>query len=127
MIPTRTPAVGLPRLEIRAWIFSAALSEIEIIGAGIQGILDLTGFNNLIKLNCSDNYIVSIINLPASLQELECKYCILKELDGLPSSLTKLDCSYNKLMLLNNLPGNLEELVCMENILINLDVVLMLI
>jgi len=81
-------------------------------------IEDLTGieyFVNLEVLNCSENSLSWLPNLPSSIQYLYCEYNNLTELPDLPASLKYLYCSYNDLTSLPQLPSSLLELWCPAN------------
>ena len=83
---------------------------IDISYRNIQGTLYLTRFTNLKKLNCYDNQITSLNNLPSSLIELYCNCNKIKILDFLPSSLIELDCCNNQITSLDCLPSSLVKL-----------------
>ena len=61
------------------------------------------------------NELPDDLHLYTNLQELDCRNNHLTQLDNLPQSLIELDCSYNKLIQLDNLPQSLKELDCNEN------------
>jgi hypothetical protein len=79
---------------------------------------ELTTMNNLPKfltmLNCSYNYIISFgkLSLNDKLKRLNCSFNKINYLDNLPDGLEYLDCSYNPIINLENLPNSLIELVC---------------
>ena len=52
--------------------FPDDILEIDISCKNISGPLDFSRFTKLEKLNCGDNNITSLNNLPNSLQELYC-------------------------------------------------------
>jgi len=90
------------------------LTKIDISNQNIKGILDLNKFVNLEELDCSNNEIVEIINIPPKLKYLNCSNNQLTSLfytnsykdKGYLKYLTGLDCSNNKiksLFLSNNL------------------------
>lgn len=113
------------------------ITELDISKKQINGILDLTKYNNLTKLNCSKNYISQIINIPISLLELNCSNTKITNLDtqeilsldnisgahhkftvskfigcNLPNNLVVLDCYCNQIKNLDNLPSSLTKLNC---------------
>jgi Leucine-rich repeat (LRR) protein len=88
------------------------ITELDKSKKNIKGILDLSKFCKLTKLNCSRNNINQIINSPISLLELYCSFTQIKNLDNLPNSLTKLYCSFTKIKNLDNLPNSLTKLYC---------------
>ena len=108
---------------------------LDISGKGIKSLPDLTRFQNLIILDCSNNQLTSLPTLPQNLKTLycynnpltllptlpqnlkilDCFYNELTLLPALPQNLTMLDCSNNKLTLLPALPQNLKELDCCDN------------
>ena len=59
----------------------------EKVAPTINGILDLSRFVGLKELNCSLNYIRSIINFPSTLEILNCNdNMFLESLDNLPAN-----------------------------------------
>jgi Leucine-rich repeat (LRR) protein len=84
----------------------------------LNDITDLTGidaFVNLTSLNCADNKLTSLPNLPPFLRTLYCGNNKLKELNNLPKNLILLNCHGNQLKILPTLPGNLQTLDCSNN------------
>ncbi len=65
--------------------FSDDVTEINISYKNIEGSLDFTRFTKLIKLNCINNKITSLNNLPNSLIELYCIDNQITSLDNLRS------------------------------------------
>ncbi len=90
--------------------FSDDVLEIDISKKDIVGALDFDRFTNLIKLNCKDNQITELNNLPDSLQILICFKNNITKLDNLPKNLIKLDCGDNQISSLDNLPKTLQKL-----------------
>lgn len=88
---------------------------IDISTQCIAGILDLKENTRLEILDCSNNLITTITNIPLTLEELNCSRNLLINLDGLPNNLIKLDCSFNQITQLDNLPYGLVELICKKN------------
>ena len=76
---------------------------------------DIDKYTNLQELDCDNNEITILDNLPSNLQELYCYSNNLTSLDNLPNSLNALNCQNNKLTSLDNLPLNLQELYCYNN------------
>jgi Leucine-rich repeat (LRR) protein len=101
--------------------FADGVTEINISNKNIKGTLDFTRFSKLIKLNCDDNLITSLYNLPNSLIELCCSYNQITSLDNLPTSLIKLYCYRNNITNLDNLPNSLKILDCCNNKITTLD------
>ncbi|MEI6522799.1 MAG: T9SS type A sorting domain-containing protein [Bacteroidota bacterium] len=108
-------------------------------------ISDLNGvqyFDNLLTLDCSDNFLSSLPTLPNSLTILNCYgnqlnslptlpnsllelYCfenLLSSLPVLPNSLTYIDCYDNQLTSLPTLPSSLNVLICYSNQLSSLPI-----
>ncbi|GEM_PF-1932137 len=88
-------------------------------GNSISGEIDLAGLSSLEELNCENNQITSILNIPSSLKKLVCHNNEITRISfSNPSSslLSVLDCTYNKLTALPaKLPVTLEELYCDGN------------
>ena len=58
---------------------------------------DIGKYTNLQILDCRDNKLTSLDNLPPSLQELNCDCNYISNLDNLPNNLQELDCGNNPL------------------------------
>jgi Leucine-rich repeat (LRR) protein len=81
---------------------------------------DIDKYTNLKELDCSNNQITSLNNLPPSLEILYCNHNQLVELpplvsEGKPPNLQMLDCDDNQLTSLPPLPSTLEYLNCDNN------------
>jgi Leucine-rich repeat (LRR) protein len=77
---------------------------------------DITRFKNLRKLDCDDNYLVSLPELPESLIYLSCNCNNIKYLPALPENLQYLYCNSNELHSLpKKLPANIKHLYCISN------------
>ncbi len=86
-------------------------------------ITDLEGiryFNNLLDLNCSNNLLNSLPNLPYLINRLDCSSNKLTSLTTLHTNLKFLFCTNNQLTSLPTLPDNLILLLCNSNQLTNL-------
>ncbi len=75
--------------------FADDVTEINIYKKNIDGSLDFARFTKLTKLNCNNNKITSLKNLPNSLIKLDCSINNITSLDNLPNSLTELNCFGN--------------------------------
>ena len=71
--------------------------------------------SNLVKLDCSMNQLSILPILPASLEELSCAVNKLTKLPNLPTSLKVLYCNFNEITSLPTLPNQLEYLACGSN------------
>ena len=76
---------------------------------------------NLKTLKCEDNKLTSLNNLPSKIKYLDCSHNKITELLNLPRELIFLKCDYNKIIKLDNLPLTLEILICGCNEIISLD------
>jgi Leucine-rich repeat (LRR) protein len=65
--------------------FADDVTEIDIGYKNIVGILDFKRFTKLIKLDCYDNQIICLNNLPNSLIKLSCYHNKITSLDNLRS------------------------------------------
>jgi len=101
--------------------FDYSIKNLNIKRKSIEGVLDLSKFTRLVKLDCSCNLITQIINIPKSLKKLNCYGNFITSLDNLPENLEDLVCSHNNLTLLDNLPTNLKYLECNGNQIESLD------
>lgn len=75
---------------------------------------EIENYDKIIGLNCSNNNLTQLPNLPNKLIYLDCSNNNLKELPLLPNSLDMLYCKNNKLSMLPQLP-KLFELDCSKN------------
>jgi hypothetical protein len=71
-------------------------------------------------LDCTNNKIIELPELPYSLRELECQYNNLTKLPDLPDKLEILECQNNQITELPNLPSGLKKLDCYDNKLTSL-------
>ena len=67
------------------------------------------------RLDCSLNLIERLPNLPSTLEELSCAQNLLTALPELPKHLTVLYCNFNQISVLPTLPKSLEYLACGSN------------
>jgi Leucine-rich repeat (LRR) protein len=77
--------------------------------------INFDDYPNIKILNCNNNKLISLDNLPISLKNLYCNNNQLTSLDNLPINIKILDCANNQITSLNNLPINLKELYCWNN------------
>lgn len=85
-------------------------------------IIDLKEYPKLIRLNCANlRQVSSIINIPETLEELDCENNMCIEFDGLSLDLIKLNCSKNQIKKINNLPFGLKYLNCAYNKITHLE------
>ena len=94
---------------------SEDILTLDIIGKGIEFLPDLTRFKKLKKLNCHNNKLTSLSNLPQKLEILYCTNNQITSLSNLPQSLKELYCANNQITSLYNLPQSLKELYCYNN------------
>lgn len=95
-------------------------TEIDIQSENISELPSLINFKNLRVLNCSNNNLTSLPELPENLQELHCRNNKLTSLPELPENLRHLQCQFNKLTSLPRLPETLDVLCCDFNELTSL-------
>ena len=77
-------------------MYDDSILELDLSYQKIEGILVLTRFTKLKKLNCSCNFICKIIGMFENLEQLDCSFNMLEYLE-IPSSLVKLNCKYNQI------------------------------
>lgn len=92
-----------------------SLVEIHCFDNQIEELPDLDNLPLLNYLNCSNNKIRKIGNLPRTLTRLRCNKNRLTELPALPECLVKLCCEYNHIEKLPKLPNTLKHLDCSHN------------
>ena len=88
---------------------------INISCKNIKSLPNLTRFNNLTELICSDNQLTSLPTLPQKLEVLYCANNKLTSLPNLPQNLEILDCYHNQLTSLPTIPENLKILGYVNN------------
>ena len=91
------------------------ITELDLFNKDLIELPDLSQYTNLKTLDCNNNSITQINNLPLSLTELYCSYNKITSLDNLPLSLIKLDCINNQITSLDKLPLSLTKLDCYNN------------
>ncbi len=88
------------------------VESIDISNMEISGRIDLGKFTQLKYLNCSNNYITDIVNIPKSIIDLDCSKNTLTKLANLPDTIKNLDCSCNRIEELKDLPSTIQTLNC---------------
>lgn len=99
------------------------IASITIMDVSSKGISDLTGigyFTALTELNCENNSLSALPELPGDLIRFTCNSNSLTALPALPNSLQALGCGDNDLTVLPTLPDSLEFLYCDNNSLTTL-------
>ena len=81
---------------------------------------EIKNYDKVVYIDCSDNQLTSLPELPNSLQVLFCSMNQLTSLPELPNSLQYLYCHNNQLTELPNLPNSLQYLDCENNKLTSL-------
>lgn len=96
---------------------SAIINEenLQINALEISSLDGIEAFVNLKNLECVENKITAISNLPAGLIRLDCSMNELKSIGILPTSLEELSCAVNKLTSLPKLPESLKIIYCNFN------------
>ena len=61
----------------------------------LRQLPDLSRYTKLEELNCSDNMLTQLDNLPSSIIKLYCPTNFITKLDNLPHGLKILNCSNN--------------------------------
>jgi len=90
-------------------------NELDLSNQNLYELPDLTKYAKLCTLNCSNNCLTSLGNLPNNLQSLNCSNNSLTSLGNLPNNIHILNCSNNSLTSLGNLPNKLHVLNCNKN------------
>ena len=100
-------------LFIESW--DDDIEYIDISLHYLHKIPNLSRFTKLKTLDCSNNQIMIIDNLPESLETLICSNNKISHIDNLPLTLKNLDCSNNNIKKLNNLPISLNIFKMLNN------------
>ncbi len=94
-----------------------ARTSMTISGKSISNLQGINYFSKLTWLDCSNNNLTSLYNVPTSLQTLYCQNNKITSFNYLQncSSLKSLNCSNNQISSLTNLPTSIEFLDCSSN------------
>jgi Leucine-rich repeat (LRR) protein len=99
-----------------------SVTELDISNRGLTKLPDdIIKYNKLIKLDCWNNKLTSLDNLPPTLKILYCDNNKLTSLDNLQPTLEILYCGSNQITSLDNLPLTLNKLYCENNQITSLD------
>jgi len=101
---------------------SAVMTATSVVCSNTE-IADLTGiqyFKALQMLDCSNDSIINIPALPATLTSFNCTNNYLATLPALPAHLTLLSCSYNFVTTIAAFPNSLQQVSCTNNTLTGL-------
>lgn len=101
---------------------AASLINLDVSGKNISNLTGIGGFTGLQTLNCSENQLTNLPNLPSGISDLNCNQNQLAGLPALPTGLTVLSCDNNLITGLPALPSSLSLLFCQNNQLISLPV-----
>ncbi|HEY0030448.1 MAG TPA: gliding motility-associated C-terminal domain-containing protein [Bacteroidia bacterium] len=102
---------------------NVAVTTLISMNVSFDTIYNLEGiqyFKSLRTLDCSNNKLDTLLNLPDSLQTFVCRGNRLSYLLEIPDSVTFFDCSMNQLDSLPLLPSNLLHFDCQNNSLTGL-------
>ena len=78
-------------------INNESITNLDLTYRDLTELPDLSIYPNLKKLNCSNNKLISLDNLPNTIVELDCAFNKITSLDHIPPSLSKLSCNDNPL------------------------------
>jgi len=98
------------------------IKEMKLNGLNLHSIDGIQYFSNLRSLECIENSLTTLPELPKKLQRLDCSMNLLVSLPDLPSHLEELSCAQNLLTELPNLPAGLKILYCNFNQLYRLPI-----
>lgn len=92
-------------------------TSMNISGKSISNLQGIGYFSKLTWLDCSNNNLTDLYNVPTSLQTLYCQNNKITSFNYLQncSSLKSLNCSNNQISSLTNLPTSIEFLDCSSN------------
>ncbi len=107
-------------IDVNGYLLPEAktLDYLNVSGKNIADLTGVEGFTGLKELYCNNNDLITITDLPDSLELI---YCSDNQLTALPASLPakleQLKCENNKLNALPELPNSLLILFCSDNLL----------
>jgi len=91
-------------------------NEITYLDCSDNGITKIENLPNSLKeFYFTKNQITRIENLPNNLQIFNCCWNKITKIENLPNSLKKFDCSFNKITKIENLPNSLKKFDCRFN------------
>ncbi|MCL2167888.1 MAG: hypothetical protein FWH59_02045, partial [Lentimicrobiaceae bacterium] len=93
----------------------AGINALDVSGMNIGSLNGLQWLVGLESLDCSDNDLGGLPNLPAGLITLDCSDNHIAELPNLPEGLLSLTCISNNIAELPSLPAGLQKLYCKSN------------
>ena len=96
-------------------LYYSQITALDLSFKNINELPDLSKYTNLKILDCNNNTITLLNNLPQKLEILNCSNNKITELNNLPQSLKKLSCVNNIITNLDNLPKSLKKLYCSNN------------
>ncbi len=99
---------------------AASLTSLNVSNKNIADLTGIHGFTMLQILNCGQNQLTILPNLPIGLIDLSCNNNLLISLPSLPNDLDRLVCNDNQLASLPTLPSEFRILVCNNNQLTSL-------
>lgn len=91
------------------------IKEMKLNGLNLHNIDGIQYFSNLRALECIENSLQKLPELPKKLERLDCSMNLLTTIPDLPSHLEELSCAQNLLVELPNLPQGLKILYCNFN------------
>ena len=97
-----------------------ALENLNIYGNEIKNITGIAGFQSLKTLNCGNNKLTFLPELPSSLTSLNISNNSIKKLNKLPKNINYLDFSSNNLLEIEELPSSITNLNSNYNLLTTL-------
>lgn len=97
-----------------------SVKEINMCNLNLTELPNLSRFKKLHSLDCSNNRLTKLTNLPANLKNLFCTRNLITELTDLPKKLARLYCDNNKIIRLSNLPNTLTVISCAHNEILEL-------
>ncbi|MCA0234246.1 MAG: T9SS type A sorting domain-containing protein [Bacteroidetes bacterium] len=97
-----------------------ALENLNIYGNEIKNITGVVGFQSLKTLDCGNNKLTFLPELPSSLTSLSIYNNLIKKLDNLPTNLKYLNCNSNSISEITKLPSSVSEFYCSYNLLTTL-------
>jgi hypothetical protein len=96
--------------------FPNSLRELNCSNNVLRDLPPFDNAINLTKLDCNNNLLRGLSNLPASLVRLQCSNNQLTSLPELPPKIVTLNCNYNDITSLpENIPFSLKYLNCTDN------------
>lgn len=89
--------------------------QLDIVGKSVENLNGLQYFEQVWRLNISDNLVKTLNYLPPNLNDLDCSRNKITQINSLPKNLISLRCSKNEIYYICPLPNSVKSFDFQEN------------